>query len=102
MKNQFKSDINNVIPFYELYKKQYKAEAFKIDFEMKDGVLTPTSTRMSSTHPTDFVDDYGNTTLYRLEGLGTKNLRDNWEVISMDDITVDGKRIDSYWVQGKL
>ncbi len=101
MKNQFNDDINNVIPFYELYKKQTKIEAFKIDFEMKDGELVPTSTRLSSSHPLDFIDDYGNNTLYRLEGLGTSRLREKYDILSMDDITIDGKRMDSYWVQGK-
>lgn len=101
MKNQFNDDINNVIPFYELYKKQTKIEAFKIDFEFKDGELVPTSTRLSSSSPLDFIDDYGNSTLYRLEGLGTSRLREKYDVLSMDDITIDGKRMDSYWVQGK-
>lgn len=101
MKNQFNDNINNVIPFYELYKKQMKIEAFKIDFESKDGELVPVSTRLSSSSPLDFIDDYGNSSLYRLEGVGTSRLREKYDILSMDDITIDGKRMDSYWVQGK-
>lgn len=69
MYNQFGADDSKIIPFYQLYKKQTTVPAFKVGFEMKDGELEPVSTVYSREDPLAFSDEYGNTTLNRLEGL---------------------------------
>ncbi len=100
MKNQFGDDINNVIPFYQLYKKQVEIGAFKFGFELNNGALEHTSTIFSREDPIAFTDTYGNTTLNRLDGLGTAELRKTHDVLSLNDISIGWKPLESYWVNG--
>lgn len=100
MKNQFGNDINNVIPFYQLYKKQVEIGAFKFGFEVQDGKLEVVSTQFSREDPMAFTDDFGNTTLNRLDGLGTAGLREKYDVLSLDDISIGWAPLENYWVTG--
>ncbi len=108
MVDQFKAqtidgeiDIRNVVPFYELYRKQEKIEAFQIKFESKDGKLTPIGVVYSKDNPADFSDEYGNSTLYRMKALGADRLKEKAEILSMNDILIDKAAKDSFWVDGK-
>ena len=105
MQDQFgiKSDdtIGEMIPFYELYRKQEKIEAFQITFDTVDGKLIHTGITYSRDNPGDFSDEYGNSTLYRMKALGADRLKEKAEIISMNDILIDEQAKDSFWVDGQ-
>lgn len=67
MKGQF-GDSSKIVPFYQLYKKQHKINAFRINLVAgEDGKLSADSFQRSEDTPEVFVDEFGNSTLWRLE-----------------------------------
>lgn len=89
---------NSLIPFWELKRKQDKIRAVNIVISDKWTIIHDSSNPAETYDGNkNFVDKFGNSTLYRIKWIWTSELEKTMDILHVQDVEVNGSLMNDVW-----